>query len=290
MRSRLEAKRVLREILWVRKSSGIGALVVVIVVASAIFAPLLAPQSPAQQDLRNRYAQPSAEHWFGTDNFGRDVYSRVLWGARISLSVGVVSVLIAAGVGGVLGLVAGFAGGFADRAINFFVEILMAFPLLLLAIAMLAALGPGIGNVMIAVGVSSVPLFARVIRAETRALRERDFVTAAHALGSSSARTLFAHIAPNVLASLIVLASTRLATAMLAEAGLSFLGIGIRPPTPTWGVMVAEGRVFLERAPWLALIPGGAIMVTVLAFNLLGDGLRDALDVRSRIGGARAKT
>ena len=287
-RSRLA--KVLLEVLWVRRSSGLGVVLVVIVVLAALFAPWVTPYSPAEQNLLNRFSPPSAEHWFGTDNFGRDLFTRVVYGARISLAVGVVSVLIAVAVGGFLGLLSGFLGGFVDRIINFFVEIIMAFPLLLLAIAVLAALGPGIENVMIAIGVSSVPLFARVVRAETRALRERDFITAATSLGASSLRLLLKHITPNVLASLVVLASTRIATAMLAEAGLSFLGIGIRPPTASWGVMVADGRVFLERAPWLALIPGGAVMLTVLAFNLVGDGLRDALDVRSGSGGGAAKS
>ena len=285
MSKRSRLTKVLMEVLWVRRSSGLGALVVVIVVAAAVFAPWVTPYSPAEQNLLNRFSPPTAEHWFGTDNFGRDLFTRVVYGARISLAVGVVSVLIAVAVGGFLGLLSGFLGGLVDRIINFFVEIIMAFPLLLLAIAVLAALGPGIGNVMIAIGISSVPLFARVVRAETRALRERDFITAATSLGASSMRLLLKHITPNVIASLVVLASTRIATAMLAEAGLSFLGIGIRPPTASWGVMVADGRVFLERAPWLALIPGAAVMVTVLAFNLVGDGLRDALDVRSGSGG-----
>ena len=285
MSKRSRLTKVLLEVLWVRRSSGLGALVVVIVVAAAVFAPWVTSYSPAEQNLLNRFSPPTAEHWFGTDNFGRDLFTRVVYGARISLAVGVVSVLIAVAVGGFLGLLSGFLGGIVDRIINFFVEIIMAFPLLLLAIAVLAALGPGIGNVMIAIGISSVPLFARVVRAETRALRERDFITAATSLGASSMRLLLKHITPNVIASLVVLASTRIATAMLAEAGLSFLGIGIRPPTASWGVMVADGRVFLERAPWLALIPGAAVMVTVLAFNLVGDGLRDALDVRSGSGG-----
>lgn len=273
---------LLRSVLWTRKSSGLGALFVALFVAVAIAAPLVAPYDPTAQDLEHIQEAPSRQHLFGTDPFGRDILSRVIWGGRISLLVGVVVVAIATAVGGTIGIVAGYAGGAADRVLNFIIEMLMAIPLLLLALAFIAMLGPGLTNVMVAIGVGSVPLFARVLRAETRGIRERDYVLAAEALGASRARILLRYIVPNVASSLIVLVTTRIATAMLSEASLSFLGIGIRPPTPSWGVMVAEGRGYLELAPWIALIPGFVIMVTVLSFNLFGDGLRDALDVRLR--------
>jgi peptide/nickel transport system permease protein len=271
-----------RTILWTRKSSGVGALFVVLFVVVAVAAPFVAPYDPTAQDVEHFQEPPSRKHLFGTDPFGRDILSRVIWGGRISLLVGVVVVAIATVVGGTMGVVAGYVGGTLDRVLNFVIEMLMAVPLLLLALAFIAVLGPGLTNVMVAIGVGSVPMFARVLRAETRGIRERDYVLAADAVGASRARTLWRYVVPNIASSLIVLVTTRIATAMLSEASLSFLGIGIRPPTPSWGVMVAEGRSYLEIAPWIALIPGFVIMVTVLSFNLFGDGLRDALDVRLR--------
>ncbi len=263
-------------------SSGAGALFVAMFIAVALAAPVVAPYDPAAQDIEHFESPPSRTHLFGTDPFGRDILSRVIWGGRISLLVGVVVVIIATAVGGTMGIVAGYAGGALDRLLNFVIEMLMAVPLLLLALAFIAVLGPGLTNVMVAIGVGSVPMFARVLRAETRGIRERDYVLAAEAVGASQARILLRYIVPNLASSLIVLVTTRIATAMLSEASLSFLGIGIRPPTPSWGVMVAEGRGYLELAPWIALIPGFVIMLTVLSFNLVGDGLRDALDVRLR--------
>jgi peptide/nickel transport system permease protein len=254
----------------------------VLLVGAALAAPWLAPHDPAAQDLDRVERPPSLQHPFGTDVFGRDILSRVIWGGRVSLLVGIVASLIATAVGGAFGVLGGYLGGRLDRALNFVVEMLMAFPLLLIALAFIAMFGPGVLNVMLAVGLGSVPIFARVLRAETRAIRERDYVVAAAAVGASHGRVLVRYVVPNLTSSLIVLATTRVATAILSEASLSFLGIGIRPPTPSWGVMVAEGRSYLEQAPWIALVPGLVIMVAVLSLNLFGDGLRDALDVRLR--------
>ncbi len=276
--------RFLRELFVVRKSAGIGAFVIAALVLSAAAAPVLVPHDPSEQNLDNRYAPPSRAYPMGTDPFGRDIFSRLIWGARISLAVGVIVVLIATLVGSVLGLTAGYVGGGVDRGVSFFVEMLMAFPLLLMAIAFLAVFGAGLYNVMIAVGLGSVPMFARVIRAESRTVRDRDYVTAARSIGATHLRIVMKHILPNITASIIVLATTRIGTAILTESSLSFLGLGIRPPTPSWGIMVAEGRTYLEQAPWIALSPGVVIMITLLSFNLFGDGLRDALDVRLRGG------
>lgn len=276
--------RFLRELFIVRKSAGVGAFIVGALVLAAIAAPIVAPYDPSAQDLDNRYAPPSQAHLMGTDPFGRDILSRIVWGTRISLAVGVVVVLIATVIGAILGLTAGYVGGGVDRGLTFLVDMLMAFPLLLVAIALLAIFGAGLYNVMIAVGLGSVPMFARVIRAETRTIRDRDYVTAARSIGATHLRIVMRYILPNIMASIIVLATTRIGTAILTESSLSFLGLGIRPPTPSWGIMVAEGRAYLEQAPWIALFPGVVVMITLLSFNLFGDGLRDALDVRLRGG------
>jgi peptide/nickel transport system permease protein len=277
-------RQFLRELLVVRKSAGLGALILCLLLVAAAGASALAPYDPAAQDLDNRYLPPSRAHVMGTDPFGRDIFSRIIWGARISLAVGVVVVLIATAVGTLAGVAAGYLGGKVDRAVTFFVDMLMAFPLLLVAIAILAVFGAGLFNVMLAIGVGSVPMFARVTRAETRTIRDRDYVTAARSIGATHLRIVVKHILPNIAASLIVLATTRVGTAILTESSLSFLGLGIRPPTPSWGIMVAEGRAYLEQAPWVALFPGVVVMITLLSFNLFGDGLRDALDVRLRGG------
>jgi peptide/nickel transport system permease protein len=274
--------RFLRQLLWIRKTGSIGALVVVALVFSAFAATILAPYDPADQDLTRRYEPPGAQNLLGTDNFGRDLLSRVIWGARISLLVGVIAVSISVAIGGLLGLTAGYVGGVLDQVISSLVETLMAFPFLLVALAIITVLGPGLFNVMLAIGLASVPTFARVLRAEVFSTREREYVIAARSIGASHWRIIFKHILPNIMSSLIVLGTTRIATAVLAESSLSFLGLGIRPPTASWGVMVADGRAFLQIAPWIALVPGTAIFISVLGFNIFGDALRDALDVRAR--------
>lgn len=275
-------RRFLRKLLWTRKSAGVGTLIVLIVVVMAVAAPILAPYDPSEQNLTQRYKPPSSHNLLGTDNFGRDLLSRIIWGARISLLVGVAAVSISIIVGGFLGMTAGYVGGVVDLVLNACVEMLMAFPLLLLALVIITTLGSGLFNVMFAIGLGSVPMFARVLRAETLAAREREYVVAARAIGASHPRIVLKHILPNMMSSLIVLGTMRIATAILTESSLSFLGLGIRPPTPAWGVMITEGRAFLEWAPWMALVPGGAIVIVVLGFNLFGDGLRDALDVRAQ--------
>jgi peptide/nickel transport system permease protein len=256
-------------------------VVVVLVVATAALAPWVAPFDPSQQRLLERLRPPgTAGHLLGTDNFGRDLFSRLVYGARVSLLVGVISVAIAAGLGAAVGLIGGYFGGRLDTLLMRVVDVLMAFPLILLAIAIVAVLGSGLFNLMVAVGVSSVPPFARLVRSEVLAQRGRDYVEAARAVGAGSRRVMGRHILPNTLSPIVVLSTMRVSTVILTESSLSFLGLGVAPPTPTWGNMVADGTKFLQTAPWLSIVPGVAIMLTVLAFNLFGDGLRDALDPR----------
>jgi ABC-type dipeptide/oligopeptide/nickel transport system permease subunit len=267
--------------LWRRRSAAAGLICVLVVVAVAALAPLLAPRDPVQQRLLDRLKPPASPgHALGTDNFGRDLLSRLIFGARVSMLVGVASVAIAATTGSAIGLLAGHAGGRADQWLMRVVDVLMAFPLILLAIVIVAFLGGGLGNLMLAVGVSSVPPFARLVRGEVLSLRGRDFIEAARALGAGSRRVMWRHLLPNCLSPIVVLSTLRISTVILTESSLSFLGLGVSPPTPTWGNMVAEGTKFLQTAPWISITPGAAIMAVVLAFNLFGDGLRDALDPR----------
>lgn len=273
-------KDVMR-LLWQRKSAAVGLVIIVIVVSAAIFAPLIAPYDPNRQNLLKRLQPPSQEHILGTDSYGRDQLSRLLYGARISLMVGVVAVAIAAALGGLFGLLGGYYGNAIDNLLMRSIDILMAFPTLLLAIVFLAMLGERFGgllNLMIAVGIASIPHFARLVRGQVLYVREFDFVEAARALGASSGQLMLRHILLNSLSPVIVFATLRIATVILTEASLSFLGLGVQAPTATWGGMVAEGTQFLQRAPWMALVPGLVIMTVVSAFNLFGDGLRDALD------------
>ena len=279
---RKERRLFLRKLLWTRKTGGLGMLVLLLLAVAALAAPLLAPYDPAAQDLTQRYSPPSREHLFGTDNFGRDLLSRVIWGARISLLVGIVAVTMSILAGGFLGVTAAYVGGVTDQVVCSVIETLMAFPFLLLALTIVTVLGPGLVNVMLAIGLGSIPMFARIIRADTACVKSREYVLAARAVGASHLRIVLRHILPNILSSMIVLGTTRIATAVLTEASLSFLGLGIRPPTPSWGVMVANGRPYLQRAPWIALIPGAVVVLTILGFNLFGDSLRDAVDVRMR--------
>jgi peptide/nickel transport system permease protein len=257
-----------------------SGLLVTILILTAIFGPLLAPYDPNAINMSQRFPSPSLEHPFGTDDFGRDILSRVMVGARVSLMVGIIAVGLSATVGSFLGLLAGYTGRFTDEVIMRAMDILFAFPAILLAIAIMAALGRGVGNAMIAIGIVYIPIFARIVRGSVLSVREEEFVEAARATGSSNGRIMFRHIFPNVLSPLIVEITLSLSFAILAEAALSFFGLGTQPPDPSWGRMLSEGRAYFQQSAWLAIFPGLAIMLTVLGFNLLGDGLRDALDPR----------
>ncbi len=259
-----------------------GLVVVALLVVAAVGAPWLAPADPAKQSLIEKRARPDNKFLLGADEFGRDILSRVLFGSRVALLVGLLSVAIALGFGLVLGCLAGFAGGWIDVLIMRGVEILLAFPYLLLAIAVVSALGPGVLNTTIAVGIWGTPTVTRVVRAAVLAARESEYVSAARALGASAGEILRRHVLRNILPTVVVYSTLFMANAILVEAALSFLGLGVQPPTPSWGLMVSSGRDFLLMAPHIATIPGLAIMLAVLGFNLLGDGLRDALDPRLR--------
>ena len=262
----------------------LGLALVVVLVLTAALAPWIAPYDPARQSLIEKRATPGAKYWLGADEFGRDILSRVIYGTRIALLVGVLSAVIALAGGLVLGMTAGFAGGWLDTALMRAVEILLAFPYLLLALAIVAALGPGVLNTTIAVGIWGIPAVTRIVRGSVLALRETEYVAAARALGAPGRDLLRRHVVPNILPGLIVYATLFMANAILLEAALSFLGLGVQPPTASWGLMVSTGRDVLLVTPHVATVPGVAIMVAVLAFNLVGDGLRDALDPRLRGG------
>jgi peptide/nickel transport system permease protein len=259
-----------------------GFIIILILVLTAIFAPLIAPYDPQAPDLETRLSKPSAIHWLGSDSIGRDTLSRVIYGTRTSLLIGLVAVGIAAFIGLTLGLIAGFYGGWVYAVIMRVVDAIMAFPMILLAMVIAALLGGGIVNVIIALGVSMMPSYARLMSAQVMSIKQTDYVMAERSLGSSNIRIMFRHIAPNCLPPLIVLVTMMLGATILAEAGLSFLGVGIEPPMAAWGAMVSEGRGYLLSDPVLSIAPGGAIMLVVFAFNMVGDGLRDALDPRLR--------
>ena len=259
-----------------------GLLVIVLLVAVAVFAPLVAPYDPIATSWSLVRKAPSAAHWMGTDENGRDVLSRVLFGARASLLAGVVSVCIAAGIGVPVGLLAGFAGGWVDAVIGRLVDAMLACPFLILAIALAAFLGPALTNAMIAIGVTAAPVFVRVARGATMDAAANEYVEAARAIGNPPWRVAVRHILPNIVPPLMVQATLAIAAAVIAEASLSFLGLGQQPPAPSWGSMLNSAQRFLSQAPWLAVFPGAAIFLAVLAFNLVGDGLRDALDPRRR--------
>jgi ABC-type dipeptide/oligopeptide/nickel transport system permease subunit len=260
----------------------LGLALVVVLCGSAVLAPWLAPYDPARQSLIEKRAKPGGKYVLGADEFGRDILSRIIYGSRVALLVGLLSALIAVAGGLLLGTVAGFTGGWLDTVMMRAIEILLAFPYLLLALAIVAALGPGALNTTIAVGIWGVPAVTRIVRGSVLALRETEYVGAARALGAPSPALLRRHILPNIVPGLIVYATLFMANAILLEAALSFLGLGVQPPTASWGLMVSTGRDVLLVAPHVATVPGVAIMVAVLAFNLVGDGLRDALDPRLR--------
>ena len=264
------------------KLAVVAVVVLGLLALAAILGDVLAPYGVNAVSVPDRLQPPSLRHWFGTDELGRDVLSRVLIAARVSFQVGFIAVGIALVAGVAMGLVAGFYGGLLDTAIMRFTDMLFAFPAILLAIAILAVLGPGVANAMIAIGVVYTPIFARITRASVLSVREEVYVRAARSVGASDWRLLRLHVLPNVLAPIIVQTSISLAFAILSEAALSFLGLGVQPPDPSWGRMLFDGRAFLQQAPWMALFPGLAILLTVLSFNVLGDALRDALDPRQK--------
>jgi peptide/nickel transport system permease protein len=279
--ARSTSREVVRALLSSRLAL-FGLVVLAALVVTALLGPALAPYGPNDVDVVDRLQGPSPDHPFGTDELGRDVLSRVLVAARVSLVVGLVSVGIALVAGVALGLVAGFYGRWVDDVVMRLMDMLFAFPAILLAIAILAVLGPGATNVMIAIGVVYTPIFARITRASVLSVREEVYVRAARSLGVGDLRLLRLHVLPNVLAPIIVQTSLSLAFAILSEAALSFLGLGVQPPDPSWGRMLLEGRGFVQQAWWMGVFPGLAIFVTVLSFNVVGDALRDALDPRQR--------
>ena len=262
---------------WVLGLSG-GVLAAITLLV--LFGPLLSPYEPNQMDATARLLPPSADHFFGTDQFGRDVFTRVIHGGRVTLEVAFTAVLTAVIAGGLLGLVAGYYGGWIDAIATRVMDVMIAFPSLLLALFMVAVLGPDLTNLIIAISLTRVPYFARLTRAEVASLAQRPFISAGLTMGASDLRLLLRHILPNTIPLLIVFGTTDIATAVIAESSLSYLGLGAQPPATSWGRMLTEARGFLAQAVWLAIFPGLAIMITVICFNLFGDGLRDALDPR----------
>jgi peptide/nickel transport system permease protein len=280
----LRENRVLNVWRRLRRRSGavVGLAFIVLVLILAIFAPWIAQIDPLKQDYTAIRKGPSLLHWFGTDELGRDIFSRIAFGARASMLAGVISVIIALAIGVPLGLAAGYLGRWVDSAISRVVDAMLAIPFLILAIALAAFLGPSLTNAMIAIGVTAAPLFVRLTRGQVLGVKSEDYVEAARSLGNPHMRVAFRHILPNVLPALIVQATITLAAAITSEASLSFLGLGQQPPSPSWGSMLNTAQRSLSTAPWIAVWPGMMIFLTVLSFNLLGDGLRDALDPRSR--------
>ncbi len=273
--TRLALRRLVRQPVTM-----IGAVVLLVMSLAALFAPVLTSFDPDKLSPREALLSPSLEHPLGTDHFGRDELTRILYGGRVSLRIGLIAVFIGATIGVTLGAIAGYSGGWIDETISRFIDVLLAFPGILLAIAVVAVLGPDLTNLMIAVGVGTVPGFARLVRGQTLSAREFDYVVAARALGCSHLKILARHIMPNVLAPIIVYATLSIAGAILAGASLNYLGLGAKPPTSEWGLMLAEARDEIRRSWWLPTFPGLAIMLTVIAINAVGDGLRDAFDPR----------
>jgi peptide/nickel transport system permease protein len=265
------------------RGAAVGGLVFLLVVLLALAAPVLAPHDPVRLNVVESLEAPGARHWLGTDQFGRDVLSRIIYGSRVSVAMGIVAVAISVGAGSMLGLLAGFYRGPVDLVVMRLVDVMLAFPGILLALVIIAVLGPDLKSAMIAVGISGMPLFIRVVRASTLAVRDLHYVEAAQATGCGDLRVLARHVLPNVLTPIIVLVTLGIPSAIVAGAALSFLGLGIKPPTPDWGEMLSRGRAFMGTAWWLSTFPGLAIAIVVLAINRFGDGLRDALDPRMKL-------
>ena len=266
----------------VNKTSWAGLIIFLIICLLAIFAPLIAPYDPIDQHIADALQAPSAKYWLGTDSFGRDLWSRILWGGRISLLVSVTSISIAMVVGGTLGIVAGYKGGRLDQLIMRTMDVLLSFPTLVMGLLVVAVLGANLTNLIFAIALTVIPKFARIARAPTIAVKERDYIEACRALGYSDIRIMAIHILPNVVGEVFVLGSLWAATAVRIEAYLSFIGLGVKPPTPTWGGIIREGFETILDAPWISIYTGLAVLVLVFSLNLLGDGLRDAIDPKLR--------
>ncbi|HMI14701.1 MAG TPA: ABC transporter permease [Bradyrhizobium sp.] len=275
------ARRALRR-LFRHKGAVVGLIVIATFTVLAVFAAVIVPYDPIATSWTAVRKPPSALHWFGTDDLGRDIFARVIYGARASLTAGAISVGIALGIGVPFGLLSGYRGGFIDALISRITDAMLACPFLILAIALAAFLGPSLGNAMIAIGVSRMPVFVRLTRGQVMSVKVEDYVEAARAMGNPRWRIALFHILPNIMPALLVQATLSIAAAIIAEAALSFLGLGQQPPAPSWGSMLNAAQRFLTNAPWMALWPGLAIFLVVLSFNLVGDGLRDALDPRER--------
>ncbi len=261
----------------------VSLVFILALVVIAVIGPYITPYNPIETEMSNALKPPSAEHWFGTDQLGMDIFSRVIAGTRVSLTVGLLAVSIALTIGIVLGAIAGYAGGWLDTVIMRLMDMMLAIPSILLAITLMAALGKGIDKAVIAIGLVSIPEYARIVRGNILSIKENDYIAAAHVVGLSDARIIFRHVLPNALSVIIVRATLGISSAILDTAALGFLGLGVQPPQPEWGDMLGRARGFIFQAPHTLLYPGMAITATVLAFNLLGDGLRDALDPRARI-------
>jgi len=260
-----------------------GVILLLLIIVLAVLAPWISPYDPNDQDAIASLGAPNAEHWFGTDFFGRDVLSRVIWGARVSLFVGAVSTAISMLLGGAIGILSGYVGGRFDQAVMAVMDVLLSFPQLIMGLIIVALLGANLSDLILAIAITAVPPFARVARGPTLSLKERDFVEAGRALGFSNLRIMLVHILPNVLDDLIVMGSLWLATAIRTEASLSFIGLGLPPPTATWGSIIREGFENLLDAPWLAVFPSLAVLLVMLALNMIGDGLRDATDPKAAV-------
>lgn len=279
---RAEAFKTFMKRLLKNKAAVVGGLVILFIIIVGVLGPFLVKTDPNAQNILNKLQPPSKEHWFGTDNFGRDIFSRIVNGTKLTLTVGFLSVFIGGTIGVILGIVAGYYGGAIDTITMRLMDILLAFPGILLALAIVSVLGGSLVNVIIAVGIFSVPAFARIVRGSTLQVKKLEFIDAVRALGASDIRIIFKHILPNILSPIIVQATMRIATAILTASGLAFLGLGAQPPDPEWGAMLSDGRTYMHNAGHMVLIPGMMIVVVVLAFNIFGDGLRDALDPKMK--------
>ncbi|MDX8362339.1 MULTISPECIES: nickel transporter permease [Bacillaceae] len=264
------------------KLAVVGMFIILFFVIVALIAPYIAPYDYAEQNIVNRLQPPSSEHWLGTDDFGRDIFSRIIFGARISLTVGFFAVLGSVVVGTLLGVIAGYYGRWVDVIISRIFDIMLAFPSMLLAIGIVAVLGPSLRNALIAIAVINIPIFGRLIRSKVLSVKQEEYIVASKAIGMSDSRILLHHILPNSMAPIIVQGTLAVATAIIEAAALGFLGLGAQPPEPEWGKMLADSKNYLIQAPWTMIFPGLAIMLTVLGFNLMGDGLRDALDPKMK--------